>query len=1690
MVTLPKWNSLTEPHGWPHLKAKIVEQYIDAIDDLSAYDVIMDRVSDEDKATYAKPIARLSRKLYKAIGNALVDGTPAHDLMQSSKAGPDAIDPGEGLKLIALFDGTFGTSLNQRHGRRTVQQILMDIMQYEQGENIPAVYVSGLAALIAELPAADKLTDSMTVCIAAAGLHDRYTDTKKDYIKGSLTTLEKFKDKLQQDHDLLLEIGVHTMDVSKAHLGSSSDASSQRSKPAKMQRDPSKTCAHCGAIGHDKSNCLKRAMPSADAKKLVADRLAERKQKQDQKKKKKQGPSEDSSHLAAQQFVQFSAFIGDCDEPTILDCAFAGAASTKRNVVDFTADFPHIHQYVRTMSDHVIHNQKDFYLAVADSGTNKHLVDQDNEFVTCLTNLKKATGKVAGIGAHVVNYTGVGERNGQMYTVADGLKCFLYSLIQAGQKGILGITDWDSTTGENLSFILNKATGTAYPLVQLKPGGLLYVPLPKTLDAATAFLAKMTQPANPSAPAHSDLAPQQGVAPPKHSKKPAQHFEEDISSPPQGVVPVPDNRLPAERASYRDIVAAGRACAAPTDFTFNVNDILCDDEPCTCAYFEKVLHDAVNRASSALDAEPDAAYISDIIQTLSKRDQNFLMHCRLSHLSKEGILQLKKEGTPGIVYHPQLKELCSACFEARQKREPIIKRDPHSCRNPDCEFGTDLHFDVVYATSPDIQGHRYQLTMVDEKTAAPQVALTRTRGDVISHAIIAMCEAIRIKSGRAPQSFTIDRGGELFNDKVRAYFKSKTGKEPRCSNTERPWENGLAEKTQDTIWNCARADLKFADLPFVFWGPAVLNAANVLLHRPVKRLQGKSPMHHILGKPPDLSLFRVFGCPVQMLVKPRDRAHKKLGDRSVTGINLGLSGFSKGWKIYVPKTHANKFAAKRLYDVDPTTDMITSTAQFSIKDSQDVIFNEMFRDLRGRQMQIFPRGKKLHFPADHEVQFENGSKPLPAPKRKIKSPKNQPAVPAANEQKPAAAVPPATEPKPPDTEPPPATRQYVRADGIIQQPALSWIEPSQNPFELLAPAPAPGSTPLTGSAGPGHLITPAPQPAPAPAPAPQLPSSAPAPAPDRPLASVEPAVRASSRIPKQKVRFNPGASNEELAQETRDFMASHADSQAFYAANLPEPIVREMCDGDAMIATTLRPDRLHEYDDLRRQRAEQAIDAERDSLLNKCVDEIPIDSVPRDEKIHRAVLNLVEKEEELKDGTRKWERTKARCCFFGSKDQFDASGFPDVFAPCVKWLSVLIIACLIGMFGFSFTGIDYTAAYLNARLSKPMRRRDKNGNLLIWLVYGALYGHPESGKAWHKLLCSEFISCGYSQHKCDPCVFSKWCGLMFCLVLLQTDDALIVSNSKDYMDTCKTELLGLFDGRDLGDVTVFNGVTFKRQSWGLSLHLKHYWGKVFSMAGLQQSPGKRTPISKKVSTADCPPEPIAWIRKIYWKLTGFLVYGATRVRPDLAYAVNSLTRVASNPSEMHLQQLYDSLSYVRSTIDEELKFFRDPSVYIGMNFVFDVWPDSSFADDEATMRSTGGWYIFLRPFQGAISAHSHLRRSVTTSSTESEYCTYCDAAKDAMYVLQFLEELKLFKSVKFQIHCDSQPAIKALKKDVTQSRFKHVRIGFHYLRDLITEGMCWLTKVCTLDHVGDLTTKPLSETMVAKFRKIVLGRGN
>ena len=119
---------------------------------------------------------------------------------------------------------------------------------------------SELAALISELLKEDKLLTSMVICIAVAGLHERYVDTRKEYIKSNIHDFSEFQVSLQRDHDLLIEMGEHSLNQSSTHIAT---------PPRRKQRGLSKKCSHYELSGHLKADCWKKDLTSEEAKQLV-----------------------------------------------------------------------------------------------------------------------------------------------------------------------------------------------------------------------------------------------------------------------------------------------------------------------------------------------------------------------------------------------------------------------------------------------------------------------------------------------------------------------------------------------------------------------------------------------------------------------------------------------------------------------------------------------------------------------------------------------------------------------------------------------------------------------------------------------------------------------------------------------------------------------------------------------------------------------------------------------------------------------------------------------------------------------------------------------------------------------------------------------------------------------------------------------------------------------------------------------------------------------------------------------------------------------------------------------------------------------------------------------------------------------------------------------------------------------------
>ena len=231
--------------------------------------------------------------------------------------------------------------------------------------------------------------------------------------------------------------------------------------------------------------------------------------------------------------------------------------------------------------------------------------------------------------------------------------------------------------------------------------------------------------------------------------------------------------------------------------------------------------------------------------------------------------------------------------------------------------------------------------------------------------------------------------------------------------------------------------------------------------------------------------------------------------------------------------------------------------------------------------------------------------------------------------------------------------------------------------------------------------------------------------------------------------------------------------------------------------------------------------------------------------------------------------------------------------------------------------------------------------------------------------------------------------------------------------------------------------------------MNYYWRKVMKKFGIAEYEKEERPLKSKINKSDCPKTPDEKTKRTYLQIIGSIIFGFTHCRLDLAFPVGMLTRVMHAPTEHHLKQLKDLLKYINATIDWKLNFFRDLTVYYGMDLIFFGHCDSSHADDESTSRSTGGYFFFLRRGQGCISSKSGQTPDVALSSTEAETIWACNAATHGAFIKQFLDELKIFRQTSFELMEDSQPAINAQRKNVSQSRLRHIKIKYHYIRQFV-----------------------------------------
>jgi hypothetical protein len=185
------------------------------------------------------------------------------------------------------------------------------------------------------------------------------------------------------------------------------------------------------------------------------------------------------------------------------------------------------------------------------------------------------------------------------------------------------------------------------------------------------------------------------------------------------------------------------------------------------------------------------------------------------------------------------------------------------------------------------------------------------------------------------------------------------------------------------------------------------------------------------------------------------------------------------------------------------------------------------------------------------------------------------------------------------------------------------------------------------------------------------------------------------------------------------------------------------------------------------------------------------------------------------DGSLK--KYKARLCVNGSR-QIQDIDYMESFAPVVQWSTIRIVNTLAAMQNLKGKQIDFTQAFLQAKLKEDIYLRfpagfEHNNDKWALKLKQNLYGLVQASRHWFINLSAIYERLGFKQSKSDPCLFLR----KDMIIVLYTDDCLLYARDTTYIDKFVKTLredykLTLNDPEPIDD---FLGIHFSHQDNGV-----------------------------------------------------------------------------------------------------------------------------------------------------------------------------------------------------------------------------------------------------------------------------------
>ncbi|CAM8937929.1 unnamed protein product [Rhodiola kirilowii] len=352
---------------------------------------------------------------------------------------------------------------------------------------------------------------------------------------------------------------------------------------------------------------------------------------------------------------------------------------------------------------------------------------------------------------------------------------------------------------------------------------------------------------------------------------------------------------------------------------------------------------------------------------------------------------------------------------------------------------------------------------------------------------------------------------------------------------------------------------------------------------------------------------------------------------------------------------------------------------------------------------------------------------------------------------------------------------------------------------------------------------------------------------------------------------------------------------------------------------------------------------------------------------------------------------------------------------------------------------------------------------LVCKLQRSIYGLKQASRQWFSRFSDSLINFGFQLSLEDYSLFTLKRDNQFIILLVYVDDVVLTGTSPILIKQIKDFIHDKFRIKDLGHLKYFLGIEVARSKEGIFINQRKYVLDILDDHNFTDSKPVQTPLETKHGLSKSTSPPIT-DPTMYRKLVGKLIY-LTITRPDLAFAVHTLSQFMATPTEDHLKAAHRLLRYIKLAPAQGILFSATSDLTLT------GYCDADWASCPITRRSVTGYCMLLGP--SVVSWKTRKQAVVSRSSAESEYRSMAFACSEIIWLIRLMADMNIPVVRPVPLFCDSQSAIHLARNPVFHERTKHVEIDCHFIRQFVNNGKIHPTPIHTSAQPADLFTKPL-----------------